>query len=93
MSIREAVQQSLRQLEREWESETCAVCGSSKWPNFPFCRLCTLRLRRYSIQRIMGIWAGNTLQQIRRRGPFVASAWAQRYDICRDFLWTVRRRS
>lgn len=47
----EALSQAMPLLQGEYESEFCAVCGESKWPNYPFCRACSIKLQRAHLMK------------------------------------------
>jgi hypothetical protein len=64
----------------EWESEICAVCGSDKWRNFPFCRRCSIRLQRIGLMKELKPYGGHSF------GVLLRKRMVRYYDLCRDYL-------
>lgn len=92
---------AMAQFRQEYESKTCAVCGSHKWANYPFCRLCSIKLQR----KHMMWFFDNQIRIIRAEVNCAASEeclldkWPaqvlqdywKHYEVCRDYLIVSRR--
>src|SRR5579872_3444512 len=70
-------------LSDEWNSKQCAVCGSPKWSNHPFCRLCSIALQRVGLMEQGKVFCGRPAMRISRL-PRMAGRWLRWYDTCRD---------
>src|SRR5690349_1122443 len=86
----ELLNAACRALDREYSSTACAACGTEKWANSHFCRLCSIALQRAGMMRI--------LLNLRRRPKMIRgllveqqlTAWYALYDAARDFLANTR---
>lgn len=86
LDLEPARNSAITQLKTEYESAACAVCGTEKWPNFPFCRTCSIKLQRAHLMRYV---SGGVRWWEWMTGP--REDYALAYDRCRDFLMVTKR--
>lgn len=95
LDLEPARNRAITQLKTEYESAACAVCGTDKWPNFPFCRTCSIKLQRAGLMKELvgpsGWMVGEYGVQAQAWGFFDRSKYVKSYDRCRDFLMVAKR--
>lgn len=76
-------------LQVEWDNAACAVCAEPKWPKYPFCRSCSIKLQRAGMMSKLHPLAGHDAAALARTRW--AEDWMKEYDRARDYLINIRR--